>query len=369
MIAIIGGGICGLSIGWYLAQEGQPVTVLERGQAGRAATWAAAGMLTPWSAPTEKDDSKFKLQLASHALWPNFARNLEAATDINLDYRTQGRLFIILDHEDARGLKEHYQVNKKRGLPVEWLSGDEARQREPHLSPAVTDAVFTPTGHLVDNRQVALALCRAFEQAGGTLRQQTEVRQIVVKNNRVQGVRLSNGEMLPAKTVVLAAGAWSQKIAGLPADTRPPVRPVKGQMLALQMPPNQPLIKHMVTGPIYLLPRTDGRLLIGATVEEKGFDTQVMAGAIFDMLGRARQMLPAIDELPIVETWAGLRPATPDESPILGPTGIQGLIAATGHYRHGILLAPITAQAICRLVLTGKIMPEIEPFLPQRFND
>jgi len=212
---------------------------------------------------------------------------------------------------------------------------------------------------------VALALRDAFVQAGGTLREHTEAQGVIIEDNQVRGVRLHN-ERLPAETVVLAAGAWSQ-ITSLPQSVRPPVHPVKGQMIVVQMPPAAPLINRMVTGPIYLIPRSDGRLLIGATVEDKGFDTQVTAGAVFDMLGRARQMLPHLDDLPIVDTWAGLRPASTDEIPVLGPTNVNGLIVATGHYRHGILLAPITAQAITHYILTGQIVDVIQPFSPLRF--
>lgn len=367
MIAIIGGGICGLSIGWYLARAGQAVTILERGQAGRGATWAASGMLTPWSFIGSDEEPVFQLQLASHALWPDFGRELESTADVAIDYRTEGRLFIVLDHEDARGLRTRYEFNRKLGLTLEWLSGDEARRIEPHLASTVTDAVFMPTGHLVDNRKVALALQKAFRLAGGILREQSEVVEIVIERNRVQGVRLSD-EFLAAETVVLAAGVWSKDIPGLPMAVRPPIRPVKGQMLALQMPPESPLLRHTVTGQVYLVPRSDGRLLVGATVEEKGLDTHVTAGPIFDMLGQARRILPAIDNLPLIETWAGLRPASDDEAPILGTTRVGGLIVATGHFRHGILLAPITAQAISQLILTGKVVDEIRFFTPLRFS-
>lgn len=364
MIAIIGGGINGLSIGWFLAKQGRAVTILERGEAGKAATWAAAGMLTPWSA-TPGEEAAFPLQLAGHKLWPNLAQELEAATGINVDYRTEGRLFVVLDHEDVDGLRAKFNLNRDLGLPLEWLSGPEARELEPHLSPAVTDAVFSPTAHWVENRQVALALRQAFTQAGGTLCEHTEAQGIVIENNQVRGVRLNN-DMLAAETVVLAAGAWSQ-ITSLPKSARPPVHPIKGQMVVVQMPAGPPLVNRMVTGPIYLIPRSDGRLLIGATVEDKGFDTQVTAGAVFDMLDRARQILPHLDELPIVDSWAGLRPASTDEYPIIGPTNVDGLLVATGHYRHGILLAPITAQAVTQYILTGQIMDEIAPFSPLRF--
>ena len=368
MIAIIGGGICGLSIGWYLAKAGQAVTILERGEAGRGATWAASGMLTPWSFLGSDEEPVFQLHLASHALWPDFGQELEDATGIAIDYRTEGRLFVILDHEDARGLRTRYEFNRKLGLSLEWLSGNEARRREPHLSPTVTDAVYMPSGHLVDNRKVVLALQKAFKLAGGTLCEQSEVFEIVIKQNRVQGVRLSN-EFLAADTVVLAAGAWSKDLPGLPAAVRPPVRPVKGQMMALQMLPAAPLLRHVVTGQVYLIPRSDGRLLVGATIEEQGFDTHVTAGQIFEMLRQARRIIPNIDNLPLIETWAGLRPTSDDEAPILGATGMDGLIIATGHFRHGILLAPITAKAISQLILTGNVMDEIRFFTPLRFSN
>jgi len=367
MIAIIGGGICGLSIGWYLAKAGQAVTILERGQAGHGATWAAAGMLTPWSFIGSDEEPVFQLHLASHAMWPDFGHALESTTGVAIDYRTEGRLFIILDHEDARGLRTRYEFNRKLGLSLEWLSGDEARRREPHLASTVTDAVFMPTGHVVDNRKVVMALQKAFRMAGGILREQSKVVEIVIERNRVQGVRLAN-EFLAVETVVLAAGVWSRDIPGLPRTVRPPVRPIKGQMLALQMPPESPLLEHMVTGQVYIIPRSDGRLLVGATIEEKGFDSHVTAGAIFEMLAQARRILPAIDNLPLIETWAGLRPASDDEAPILGTTRVDGLIVATGHFRHGILLAPITGQAISQFILTGKVMDEIRFFTPSRFS-
>jgi len=366
MIAIVGGGICGLSIGWYLAQAGQPVTVLERGAVGREATWAAAGLIAPWCLPGTTDKFLFRMQVASHALWPDFARHLETTAQVDIDFRTEGRLFIILDHEDMRGLREEFELNKELGLPLEWLSAQEIHEREPNLTPAVTNGIFSPTTYLVDNRKVALALREAFQRAGGQLRENTPVQEIVVSDNRVQGVRV-DGEILAAEKVVLAAGAWSSEIAGLPQAARPPVRPVKGQMLALRMPPDSPLLKHTISGPVYLYPRSDGRLLIGATVEEQKFDKEVTAGAVFELLDEARRMLPAIDNLPILETWAGLRPAGADNRPILGPTKIEGLSVATAHFKHGIMLAPITAQAISRLILDGTQMDEIQPFSPLRF--
>lgn len=363
MIVIVGGGICGLSIGWYLARAGQAVTILERNQIGRGATWAAAGVLSPWSPADPNKESLFELQRASHALWPDFADALESAAEIPIDFRSDGRLFLVLDHEGVEGLRAKYEINRKLGLPLEWLSGDAVRKLEPSLSPRVTDAVFASTSLVVDNRQVALALRQAFLRAGGILREQCEVLELLAEAGQIRGVRLST-ETVVAEHVVVAAGAWSQQLTGLP------VRPVKGQMLAVQMSPDdhRPLLTRVIGEPITMVPRSDGRLLIGATIEEEMKDTQVTAGAIYNLMNQARQIVPAIDALPVIETWAGLRPASADDAPLLGKTEVNGLSVATGHFKNGILLAPITAQAVCQLILSGDEMDVIRPFTPLRFN-
>ncbi|SVE01650.1 uncharacterized protein METZ01_LOCUS454504, partial [marine metagenome] len=185
---------------------------------------------------------------------------------------------------------------------------------------------------------------------------------------RVNGVRTED-ETLGAETVVLAAGPWSHDIGGLPENLRPPVRPLKGQMLALQMPPDGALLDHVVWGPdIYLVPRLDGRLLIGATVEEMGFDPSITAGGAMDLLRDAWETLPGIYDLPVVETWVGFRPASRDDAPILGPTALDGLVMATGHHRNGILLAPITARAVADYVLSGEVPTAIAGFDIERFE-
>ncbi|SNB66431.1 glycine oxidase ThiO [Thermoflexus hugenholtzii] len=367
-IVIVGGGICGLSIGWFLARSGYPVTLLERGGAGLGATWAAAGMLAPHAEAEPGEEGLLPLLRASRDMWADFARELEAASGIPVDYRDEGTLVVALDRDDAERLRFLYEFQRGQGLPTEWLSGYEARRMEPHLSRSVVAAIYSPQDHQVDNRKVARALVEAFRRAGGRLREHTEVTGIVIDENRVLGVRLTRG-FLEARTVILAAGAWSAQIPGLPEEVRPPVRPVKGQMLAVQMPPEAPLIRHVVWGPdAYLVPRRDGRLLIGATVEEKGFDASLTAGGIFRLLRGAWEMLPGIDELPIVEMWAGFRPGSRDDAPILGPTGVEGLILATGHYRNGILLAPITAYAIHHLIARGELPEIAKPFTLERFR-
>lgn len=372
-ILIVGGGVCGLGIGWRLAQAGRPVTVLEQREIGPgslpAATWASAGMLAPHVEAEPGEEKLLPLLLESHARWPAFARELQEASGVDVGYRTEGTLVVALDRDQAERLRFQYEFQRSLGLELVWLSGDAARRREPHLSRNVAAALYSPHDHQVDNRQTLLALRQAFLAAGGVLRERAAVAEILVGSGAVQGVRLTSGEMLHAPVVVIAAGAWSATLPGLPPEAQPPVRPVKGQMLALQTPSNAPLLRHVVWGrDVYLVPRKDGRLLVGATVEEKGFDAQLTAGGVYQLLRRAWELLPGIDEAPLIELWAGLRPGSRDDAPILGATSVKGLILATGHYRNGILLAPITADAVSHLILTGETPESIRSFGIERFH-
>jgi glycine oxidase len=218
----------------------------------------------------------------------------------------------------------------------------------------------------VDNRALVRALCAALVRAGGELRERSPVERVVIEQGRVRGV-VSGGELFRAENVLLCAGCWSGQVAGLPEEVVPPVRPVKGQMLALHME-ERALLRHVVRAPeVYLVPKGDGRLLIGATQEELGFDTAVTAGALLDLLQRAWEAVPGIYDLPVLETWAGLRPGSRDNAPILGPTSVEGLFIATGHYRHGMLLLPVTVREMGRLMETGEVGAELRPFLPARF--
>ncbi|MDR5708741.1 MAG: glycine oxidase ThiO [Armatimonadota bacterium] len=367
-VAIVGGGICGLSIGWYLARAGRSVTILEKGQAGLGATAAAAGMLAPYAEAEPGEEWMLPLLRASRDRWVAFAQELEAASGLVVDYRDEGTLVVALDRDDVERLRFLYGFQKRHGLPTEWLSGEEARRMEPYLSHRVAAAIRSPLDHQVDNVKVARALAEAFRRAGGRLRENTEVTRIVVDQGRVLGVRLPH-TFLEASWVVLAAGAWSATLPGLPDSVRPPVRPVKGQMLAVQMPRDAPLLRHVVWGPdAYLVPRRDGRLLVGATVEEKGFDGSLTAGGILQLLRGAWEILPGIEELPLVDTWVGFRPGSRDDAPILGPTEVEGLVLATGHYRNGILLAPITAEVISHYILHGELLEIARPFTLDRFR-
>jgi glycine oxidase len=241
------------------------------------------------------------------------------------------------------------------------------RQWEPSLSHDIVAGLFTPMTHQVDNRLVVQALAQAFVKAGGVLREDTAVQQLLISHDQVQGVRLADGDELRADAIILAAGAWSGQLAGLPPECVPPVRPVKGQMLALQT--EKPLISRMVRRREgSLVPRWDGRLLVGVTMEEVGFETAVTAQAVLQLLQNAERTLPGILKSPLVETWYGFRPGTPDDQPILGKTAVDGLLLATGQYTDGILLAPIMAQTLTQLLQTGEVPDMIAPFAIERFH-
>ncbi len=366
-VAIIGGGICGLGIGWRLAQAGCSVDVFERDIAGRAASWAAAGMLAANVETEPGEESLLALNLESQAAWPAFAATLEAASGVALGYRDEGTLVVAAHRDDAAELRNTFEFQRGLGLDITWLTGGQARRLEPHLAPAVSVAVLSEKDHQVDNRQLVRALQTAFARAGGRLHEGVAVEAVDVAAGRVRGVR-AGGRRVEADVVLLAAGAWSYDIDGLPPTSRPPVRPLKGQMLSLRMDPRAPIVDRVLWGPgIYIVPRRDGTLILGATVEDKGFDSELTAGGIHRLLEAAWEILPQIEELPIGEMWVGFRPTSRDDAPILGPTPVEGLVIATGHHRNGVLLAPLTIDAVSAFVLDGTLDPAIEPFGIGRF--
>lgn len=367
-VAVVGAGVCGLGIAWRLAQAGCAVDVFDRGEAGHGATWAAAGMLAAGAEAEPGEQGLLALTRASQAAWPAFARELEAATGIDLGYRGIGTLIVALTGDDVAQLRFTYEFQRGLGIDLHWLTGAEARRREPHLRAGIAAAVHSPGDHQVDNRQLALALKQAALGAGVRLREHCPVAALVVEGGRARGVRLADGTVVGADVVVLAAGAWSRDIGGLPQEALPPVRPVKGQMLALRMDPAAPLLEHVLWAPkAYLVPRAGGRLLVGATVEERGFDESLTAGGLLALLEGAWRVLPGIEELPIAETWVGFRPTSRDDAPILGAMAVEGLVVATGHHRNGILLAPVTAEAVATYVLTGEMPAMAAPFGAGRF--
>jgi glycine oxidase len=266
-------------------------------------------------------------------------------------------------------MRKQFDFHHEAGLPVEWLTGAEARLRAPYLGPAVEAAIYSPLGQAVDNRQIVTALRHAFEGSGGQLLEHSRVQEVMISDRQVRGVRLST-TTLEDDTVIITTGAWTSQLVGIPEPLQQAAGPRKGQTVILQMSSDDPLIDRTVIGPVYLVPRRDGRLIVGTTVErEAGFNTSSTVEGVYHILRKARHMVPDLEQLPLLEMGAGLRPTGPDRLPVLGPTEIQGLTLATGGHSHGILLAPIVARAIARGVTTGQPEPGIAPFLPSEASE
>ncbi|MGP3954955.1 FAD-dependent oxidoreductase [Nonomuraea sp. 3N208] len=375
---IVGGGIVGLSIAWRLARSGRPVTVVDPAPAS-GASYAAAGMLAPVSEVTYTETPLLRLGMASLRRWPAFATELAedagwVAADAGagaaggprvgpfggleigdgprrgLDLRADGTLDVAFGADDLAALDELAAYMDKLGLPVERLTGRECRRLEPMLAPSVRGGLLAPEDAWVDPRRVTTALLAALDRLHVPLVRARAAGLLRDADGKVVGVRLEpprEGPQPPselrAERVVLAAGAWSAELAEVP------VRPVKGQIMRLRSP--QPLLSRCVRGTVhgsyvYLVPRGDGELVVGATQEELGFDTRVTAGGLYELLRDARELVPGVTELEVADVVAGLRPGTPDNLPIIGPSGTPGLTLATGHYRGGVLLAPLTAALV-----------------------
>jgi glycine oxidase len=366
-VLVVGGGVIGLGVAWRAAQAGMAVTVVDPSP-GRGASWAAAGMLAPVTEVHYGEQPLLRLNLAAADRWPGFAAELEEAAGGQVGYRRCGTLTVARDTDDNAALEDLYRFQLRCGLQVERLRSRDCRRLEPGLAPSVRGGVLAPGDHQVDNRALAGALLAACERAGVRLLADRATR-LRLDGERVTGVTVAGGASLAAATVVLAAGCWSRQLGGLAAELLPPVRPVKGQLLHLRGAAADPLCRRNVRGlEVYVVPRADGRVVVGATVEEQGFDTRVTAGAVHDLLRAALELLPDVAELELVETVAGLRPGSPDNAPLLGPAGVDGLVVATGHYRNGILLAPVTAEAVAELLATGQVPEAIAPFSPARLQ-
>jgi len=367
-VVIVGGGTVGLGIGFELVRRGTPVTLFDRDRAGRGTSWQAAGMLAPDAEIGFEERTLYDLNRESLRRWPDFAARVEAASGIDVDYRDEGTLIVADDRDHAEALRRLYEFQKEQGLNVDWLTGEEAREIEPFVAPRLSAAVHAPSDHQVDNRRLLRALRTAFEEEGGTLHEDTPIR-AVVPDAETPAVVTEDGTRVPARTVVVAAGVWSRELDGLEPDAQPPIRPVKGQMIQLRR--KRPFdLQHVIRGPeAYLAPKSSGRIVVGATSEEMGFDTTVTAGGLYELLEGAWEVVPGILDLPVDDTWAGLRPASRDHAPLIGTTAAAGIVMATGHYRHGVLLTPVTAEEVAELVRTGETSSRIEPFTPTRFSN
>ena len=369
-LAVVGGGVIGLTVAWRAAGRGLRVVVLERGDPGHGTSWVAAGMLAPVSEADPSEQSLLALGLASAARYPAFVEELAEASGIDPGYLPCGTLVLARDADEAAALERELALRRELGLVVRRLRPSQARASEAGLAPTLRLALEAPEDHAVDPRRLTAALAEAVRRAGGELRTGAEVRELrIAADGGLEGVTLAGGEPVYAERVVLAMGAWSHALAGIPQDALVPVRPVKGQIMRLRDPAGPGLASHvlrMERG--YLVPRGDGRYVLGATMEERGFDTTVTAGAAFELLRDIAELLPGVSELVIEELSAGLRPATPDNAPAIGPAAPAGLHWATGHHRNGILLAPITGELMAAM-LTGEEVPELaRPFSPGRFS-
>ena len=369
-VVVVGAGVAGLGVAWELAERGRRVLVLDAGEAGRGASWAAAGMLAPAAEVGFDELDLYALGRESLGRWPAFARRLAAASGLDLGYRAEGTLVVADDRDSARALRRLFQFQRGHGVPVEWLTGDEAAELEPLVSPRLPAAVWSPDDHQVDPRAVVAALRRAVEAAGGVVREHVRVGR-VVPDPEAPAVETAGGP-LAARAVVVAAGVGS---AGLGLDPAPPVRRVKGQALALRLDPERGLdLRRVVRGPdAYLVPKADGRLVVGATSEDGVTDGRVTAGGLFRLLEGAVAVVPGVEDMELVETWAAHRPASRDHAPLLGRSPHPGVFYATGHYRHGVLLAPVTAEEVAAEVdrqLDGgaETAPVLAPFSPLRFS-
>ncbi len=343
----VGGGVIGLACAWRAAERGARVAVLERSEPPAGATNVAAGMLAPVGELTFGEPQLLELTLASARLYPRFVAELEAASGAATGYAECGALHVALDRDEAAQLRRRHDLQRTLELEAEWLAPRACRALEPGLTPSFNGGVHAPGEAAIDPRALARALAAALRAAGGELRIGAEVVDGIWEGERLAGVRTDGGEEVRAAAVVLANGAWSGATRWLPERARPPVRPVRGEVVELgSRDGGPPCGRILASERVYLVPRPDGRLIVGATVEERGFDTTVTAGGVHELLREAFRLLPEVAEMKLLGVTAGLRPGTPDNLPRIGPGAIPGLLLATGHYRNGILLAPLTAERI-----------------------
>jgi glycine oxidase len=353
---VIGGGIIGGSIALRLAQAGLRVTVFDRGRAGAEASSAAAGMIAPQAektGPPEFDD----LCRASHSLYPEFAAEMEALSGQAANYRRDGTLLLALDEEQER------ELDRIEAGAVERLDAEAARRQVPGLAADIRRALFLPGDHSVDNKLLTRAVIEAARRQGVIFEENAPVRRIVVRHDRAEGIETDRGRVA-ATEVILAAGCWSGALAAT-AGVEIPMDPCRGQMLEFELASALPVVVR--AGHHYLVPRASDAVIVGTTAEYAGFEATVTAAGLASVLQAALRLAPFLAAGRFRRAWAGLRPDTADHLPVLGRSGIGGLTLATGHFRNGILLAPVTARLIADLVVGGAAPAALEPFRADRF--
>ncbi|MFJ4763914.1 glycine oxidase ThiO [Streptomyces diastaticus] len=374
-VVVAGGGIIGLVTAWRAARRGLTVTVVDPAPGDGAAS-VAAGMLAAVTELHFGEERLLALNLASAERYPEFAAELSEASGQELGYRRCGTLAVALDADDRAYLRELHALQLRSGLDSAWLSGRECRRLEPMLAPGVRGGLRVDGDHQIDPRRLASALVTACERAGVAWCRGTAER-LVVRGDRAVGVELADSTLVAGGQTVLAAGSRSGLLAGLPPEVAVPVRPVKGQVVRLAVPEayrrGGPFlgrtVRAVVRGShVYLVPRENGELVVGATTEELGWDTTVTAGGIYELLRDAHELVPGLTELPFTEVRAGLRPGSPDNAPLLGPTALPGLHLATGHHRNGVLLTPVTGDVMADVLTTGALPGSADAFTARRFE-
>lgn len=368
-VVVIGGGVIGLTIARALALRGAgDICLIERASLGHEASFAAAGMLAPQAEANSQDDF-FRLATRSRDLYADFAASLHEETGIDVELDTTGTLYVALTYHDLVDIEKRYAWQTAAGLPVEMLTQSQTQQIEPCISTSVLAALRFPLDVQVENRRLLSALANSVSKLGVSMLTGTSVESLKIENDRIAGVQTSRG-FISCPAVVVAAGTWSSFIKFAPSSRKlaPLIEPVRGQMISFDARPQ--VTRHVIYSPRgYIVPRRDGRLLAGSTSERAGFAKQVTAGGMSSILTNAQEISPTVSALPIVDTWAGLRPRAPDNLPVLGPCDeIGGLFYATGHYRNGILLAPVTGYLIAEAVVGGVTSPLLGPFSPSRFD-
>ena len=356
-VVVIGGGVIGTSIAYHLAERNIKTLLVEKHQPGQEASAAAAGMLAATSGGSKRGPM-YQLKSASQALYPALIRELEDRTGIDIEYQTVGIFETVLTEADEKKYRKLYELRREQGHSVSWLSADEARRLEPTLTPELRAVVHFCGDHHLHNGKLAEAWAQAAEQRGVTLRTGTTVSQTRISNGRVSAVQIGQ-DWVAADTVVIAAGAWSNQVGQL-LDLNLPIQAAKGQMLSVRTTQLRHVISH---GEYYLVPRKNGEVIIGATVEFVGYNKDVTLEAILHLTQQAEALVPNISQAPLSRFWAGLRPYSPTRRPLLCQApGLDNVVLATGHHRNGILLAPITGKLISELIATGQPSLSLEPF-------
>ena len=368
-VVIVGGGVIGLCCAWRLAQGGAKTVVLDRAEPPAGATRVAAGMLAPIGELAFGEPELLRMTIAAAELYPDFIAELEADTELGTGYTRHGALHIALDRDEAAELRRVHDLQRSLGLGAEWLPPRRCRELEPGLTPSFNGGVHAPDEAAVDPRRMTAALLAALAGAAVEVRSGTDVVAPLLAGERLEGVRTGAGEELLAGHVVLATGAWAGVEGWLPEEALPPVRPVKGEILELRSADGRPPCERIVSSErVYLVPRPDGRLIVGATTAERGFDSTVTAGGVHELLREAYRLLPDVAEMELLESMAALRPGTPDNLPLIGPGALDGLILACGHYRNGILLAPLTGEAVAESIATGELPDSVAAANPERLG-